>query len=171
MIDRKQELWDDLDQLRDYACTMKRAATDMLDWCHVIENDMQAFIEDYTGPSKFPDAEPEHPHAELLPMEQEFLPGSDCIDPDGEGCKCYVGCTADCLPSEYKSCKCPRKVAPPMTSMPEPDIKPQSDPTDTEIDDGVYTLTDKGRLIVTLIDEGHKYIDACRIADEIFNKE
>lgn len=166
MIDRKLELWDDLDQLRDYACTMKRAATDMLDWCHVIENDMQSFIEEYTGPA-FKPAEPEpKPESKLLPMEQEFLPGSPCIDPDGEGCTCYVGCTADCLPSEYKACKCPRKVAPPM--VPKSELKPKSDPTEFDIDDNtVFTLTEKGKLVCNLVDHGMTYLEACQVADRL----
>lgn len=154
MIDHKLELFEDLDQLRDYAMTVKRAATDMLDWCHVIETDMQAFIEYYTGPAFMP------PKPGAV---QEFEPGSPCIDPDGEGCRCYEGCTADCPPSEYQACKCPRKVSPPLV--------PQSDPTEFDVeDDGLYTLTDKGKLIVKLVNEGYKYLEACRIAETVYEK-
>lgn len=173
MIDRKQELFDDLDQLRDYAMTMKRAATDLLDWCHVIETDMQSFIEEYTGPAFMPPKSGavqqfEPPFAERV---QPVEPGSPCIDPDGEGCRCYVGCTADCLPSEYQSCKCPRKIAPPTTSMPEPDLKPQSDPTEFDEGDGYYTLTEKGEFIMKLINRGYKYLEACRIAADVYDEK
>lgn len=142
MIDHKQELFDDLNQLRDYALTIKRAATDMLDWIHVIETDAQVLVEDRYPPEQLPPVFP-------------FEPGSPCIDPDGAGCRCYEGCTADCLPTEYQSCKCPRKV------MAEPQPEPEEEP--------LYTLTDKGRLIAKLIDDGYKYMDACRIAEAVYD--
>ena len=156
MIDHKQELYEDLDQLRDYALTVKRAATDMLDWIHVIETDMQMFIDDY-APGRFPDIKPE---PVTVVVDGPIEPGSPCIDPDGAGCRCYEGCTADCLPSEYQSCKCPRKIH--KSTLPEPE---------PEANEPIYTLTDKGKLIVQLIDEGYKYLDACRIAEGMFDKE
>lgn len=150
MIDHKQELWDDLDQLRDYACTIKRAASDLLDWCHVIETDMQMFIDDQTKPA-------------FVKLDVPVEPGSPCIDPDGAGCKCYEGCSADCLPSEYQACQCPRKISKVITPEPEPEPE----------DDGevYYTLTDKGKLIVELINQGWKYLDACRIAETVYAKK
>lgn len=147
MIDHKQELYDDLDQLRDYALTIKNTADKFLDWMHVIETDMQMFIDDQTKPA-------------FVRLDVPVEPGSPCIDPDGAGCKCYEGCTADCLPSEYEICKCPRKVQ--KSSLPEP--APTSD-------DLLYTLTDKGKLIAKLINEGYKYLDACRIAEAVYDEE
>ena len=144
MINHKQELWEDLDELRDYALTLKRTSQDILDWIHVIETDMQLFIDDQTKPA-------------FVKLDTPLEPGSACIDPDGEGCRCYEGCTADCLPSEYKACKCPRKISNVLEHEPEP-----------EPDEPVYTLTEKGELIMRLIDQGHKYLDACRIAEQVF---
>lgn len=170
MIDRKQELYDDLDQLRDYAVTMKRTAQDILDWCHVIETDMQLFTE-----CRFPDVNPEQEQPKTKPafehVEERYPPeqlppvfpvepGSPCIDPDGVGCKCYEGCTADCLPSEYAICKCPRKIH--KSTLTEPEPEPEKD------DEVYYTLTEKGALIVKLISEGYKYLDACRIAETVY---
>lgn len=149
MIDHRQELWEDLDQLRDYALTVKRAAQDMLDWIHVIETDMKMFMDDYAKPEPV-----------TVVVDGPLEPGSPCIDPDGAGCRCYEGCTADCLPSEYQSCKCPRKIH--KSTLPEPE---------PEANEPIYTLTDKGKLIMNLIDEGYKYIDACRIAEGVFDKE
>lgn len=150
MIDHKQELWEDLDELRDYALTLKRTSQDILDWIHVLETDMQLFIEDQTKPA-------------FVKLDTPVEPGSPCIDPDGEGCKCYEGCSADCLPSEYKACQCPRKIAPPL-APPQPEPEP-------EPDEPVFTLTEKGELIMKLIDQGYKYLDACRIAEAVFEKE
>lgn len=160
MIDHKQELWEDLDELRDYALTLKRTSQDILDWIHVLETDMQLFIEDQTKPAFVKLDTP----VEQLPPVFPFEPGSPCIDPDGAGCRCYEGCTADCLPSEYKACKCPRKISNALEHGPGPELKP-------EPDEPVYTLTEKGELIMKLIDQGYKYLDACRIAEAVFEKE
>ena len=149
MIDHKQEIWDDLDQLRDYALTVKHAAQDMLNWIHVIETDMQLFIEDQTKPA-------------FVKLDAPVEPGSPCIDPDGAGCRCYEGCTADCLPSEYQSCKCPRKIQKSPLTEPEPE---------PEEDEVLYTLTEKGELIVNLINQGYKYLEACRIAEEVYARK
>ena len=163
MINHKQELWEDLDELRDYALTLKRTSQDILDWIHVIETDMQLFIDDQTKPAFVkldtptePELKPK-PKPTVNPLVFPFEPGSACIDPDGVGCRCYEGCTADCLPSEYKACKCPRKISNVLEHEPEP-----------EPDEPVYTLTEKGELIMRLIDQGHKYLDACRIAEQVF---
>lgn len=150
MIDHKQELWEDLDELRDYALTLKRTSQDILDWIHVIETDMQLFIEDQTKPA-------------FVKLDTPVEPGSPCIDPDGAGCRCYEGCTADCLPSEYKACKCPRKIGNYLQDEAEPE---------PESDEPVYTLTKKGEFIMNLIDQGWTYLDACRAAESVFvNKE
>lgn len=147
MIDHKQELWEDLDELRDYALTLKRTSQDILDWIHVLETDMQLFIEDQTKPA-------------FVKLDTPVEPGSPCIDPDGAGCRCYEGCTADCLPSEYKACKCPRKISNVLQSEPEP-----------EPDEPYYTLTKKGEFIMNLIDQGWNYLDACRAAESVFVKK
>lgn len=149
MIDHKQELWEDLDQLRDYALTVKRAATDMLDWIHVIETDVQMVIDDYAKPEPV-----------TVVVDGPLEPGSPCIDPDGAGCRCYEGCTADCLPSEYQACKCPRKIH--KSTLPEPEPEPE---------EPYYTLTKKGEFIMNLINQGWNYLDACRAAESVFVKK
>lgn len=167
MIDHKQELWEDLDQLRDYALTLKRTATDLLDWIHVIETDMQLFIDDQTKPAIVDD----HAEPVRVVVDGPIEPGSPCIDPDGESCRCYEGCTADCLPSEYKACKCPRKINNMLDDEMVPDLKPQSDPVEFEDGGPYYTLTEKGELIVKLINQGYKYLEACKIAATVYDKE
>lgn len=148
MIDHKQELWEDLDELRDYALTLKRTSQDILDWIHVLETDMQLFIEDQTKPA-------------FVKLDTPVEPGSPCIDPDGAGCRCYEGCTADCLPSEYKACKCPRKISNVLQDEAEPE--PEDEP--------YYTLTKKGEFIMNLINQGWNYLDACRAAESVFVKK
>lgn len=155
MIDHKQELWDDLDELRDYALTLKRTSQDILDWIHVLETDMQLFIEDQTKPA-------------FVKLDTPVEPGSPCIDPEGAGCKCYEGCSADCLPSEYKACQCPRKIRPHVSEdtarlVEYLDSEPEDEP--------VFTLTEKGELIMNLINQGWNYLDACRAAEAVFVKK
>lgn len=142
MSNQTDSLMRELDKMHDMAYEMRQLANKILDHTYVLQCEAQ--------------------HAQPEPEIVE--PGSPCIDPDGVGCRCYEGCTADCLPSEYKTCRCPRKIT-------KSDLKPMSDPVKIPEEDGYYELTPKGKLIVELVNRGYKWEGACRIAEELYPKE